>query len=99
MDVLVNNAGTVEEGDGLVESLDGVRRLMETNLFAVYRLCQSTVGHMPAGAGGSIVNVASLNAFRSEDRYPVPGYGAGMKLAIRLAVGSCSSSRRGTRVG
>jgi len=35
VDVLVNNAGTVEEGDGLVESPDGIRRMMETNLFAM----------------------------------------------------------------
>jgi NAD(P)-dependent dehydrogenase (short-subunit alcohol dehydrogenase family) len=74
VDVLVNTAGTVEEGDGLIESLDGLRRLRETNLFAMYKLCQLTVGHVPAGAGGSIVNVTSINAFRSEDRYPLAGY-------------------------
>src|SRR3954454_6462173 len=74
VDVLVNNAGTVEEGDGLVESPDGIRRMMETNLFRHDGLCQLTVGHMPAGAGGSVVNVASINAFRSEDRYPLAGY-------------------------
>jgi NAD(P)-dependent dehydrogenase (short-subunit alcohol dehydrogenase family) len=83
VDVLVNNAGTVEEGDGLVESLDGVRRLMETNLIAVYRLCQLTAGHMPAG-GGSIVNVASINAFRSEDRYPLAGYVASKAGVVGL---------------
>jgi NAD(P)-dependent dehydrogenase (short-subunit alcohol dehydrogenase family) len=83
VDVLVNNAGTVEEGDGLVESLDGVRRLMETNLIAVYRLCQLTAGYMPAG-GGSIVNVASINAFRSEDRYPLAGYVASKAGVVGL---------------
>ena len=96
VDVLVNNAGTVEEGDGLVESLDGVRRLMETNLFAVYRLCQLVVGYMSPTAGGSIVNVASINAFRSEDRYPLAGYvasKAGVVGADARAGGSVGSAR------
>ena len=99
VDVLVNNAGTVEEGDGLVESLDGVRRLMETNLFAVYRLCQLVVGYMSAPAGGSIVNVASINAFRSEDRYPLAGYVASKAGVVGLTRELAAQwGRRGIRV-
>jgi len=99
VDVLVNNAGTVEEGDGLVESLDGVRRLMETNLFAVYRLCQLVVGYMSPTAGGSIVNVASINAFRSEDRYPLAGYVASKAGVVGLTRELASTwARSGIRV-
>jgi NAD(P)-dependent dehydrogenase (short-subunit alcohol dehydrogenase family) len=99
VDVLVNNAGTVEEGDGLVEPLDGVRRLMETNLIAMYRLCQLTVGHMPVGAGGSIVNVASINAFRSEDRYLLAGYVASKAGVVGLTRELAAQwGRRGIRV-
>ena len=39
---------------------------------------------MPAGAGGSIVNVASINAFRSEDRYPLAGYVASKAGVVGL---------------
>jgi NAD(P)-dependent dehydrogenase (short-subunit alcohol dehydrogenase family) len=82
IDVLVNNAGTVAPGDGLSEPLDSVRRIVETNLLAVYRLCQLAAGHMSAGA--SIVNIASINAFRSEDRYPLGGYVASKAGVVGL---------------
>src|SRR4029079_7362738 len=35
----------------------------------VYRSCQLMVGQMPPG-GGSIVNIALIKIFPSEDRYP-----------------------------
>jgi hypothetical protein len=98
IDVLVNNAGMVAEGDGLAEPLDGVRRLLEINLVAVYRLCQLAAPHMPA-AGGSIVNVASINAFRSEDRYPLAGYVASKAGVVGLTRELAAQwGRRGIRV-
>ncbi len=99
IDVLVNNAGTVEEGDGLVEPLDGVRRLLETNLLAAYRLSQLAVRHMTDPAGGSIVNIASINAFRSEDRYPLAGYVASKAGIVGLTRELAAQwGRRGIRV-
>ena len=99
INVLVNNAGTVEEGDGLVEPLDGVRRLLETNLLAGYRLCQLVVRHMRPPAGGSIVNIASINAFRSEDRYPLAGYVASKAGVVGLTRELAAQwGRRGIRV-
>jgi NAD(P)-dependent dehydrogenase (short-subunit alcohol dehydrogenase family) len=96
---LVNNAGTVAEGDGLVEPLDGVRRLLETNLLAAYRLSQLVVRHMPGPAGGSIVNIASINAFRSEDRYPLAGYVASKAGVVGLTRELAAQwGRRGIRV-
>jgi NAD(P)-dependent dehydrogenase (short-subunit alcohol dehydrogenase family) len=99
VDVLVNNAGTVEEGDGLVEPLDGVRRVMETNLLAVYRLCQLVVGRISEATGGSIINIASINAFRSEDRYPLAGYVASKAGVVGLTRELAAQwGRRGIRV-
>jgi NAD(P)-dependent dehydrogenase (short-subunit alcohol dehydrogenase family) len=99
INVLVNNAGTVAEGDGLVEPLDGVRRLLETNLLAAYRLSQLVVRHMPGPAGGSIVNIASINAFRSEDRYPLAGYVASKAGVVGLTRELAAQwGRRGIRV-
>jgi hypothetical protein len=34
--------GNSRGGDGLAELLDGVRRLMETTLLAMYRMCHQT---------------------------------------------------------
>ncbi|MFD1534872.1 SDR family NAD(P)-dependent oxidoreductase [Pseudonocardia aurantiaca] len=97
IDVLVNNAGTVAPGDGLSEALDSVRRILETNLLAVYRLCQLAVRHMPAG--GSIVNVASINAFRSENRYPLGGYVASKAGVVGLTRELAAQwGKRGVRV-
>jgi NAD(P)-dependent dehydrogenase (short-subunit alcohol dehydrogenase family) len=99
IDVVVNNAGTVEEGDGLVEPLDGVRRLLETNLLAAYRLSQLAVPHMTGPTGGSILNIASINAFRSEDRYPLAGYVASKAGIVGLTRELAAQwGRRGIRV-
>jgi NAD(P)-dependent dehydrogenase (short-subunit alcohol dehydrogenase family) len=97
VDVLVNNAGTVAPGDGLDESLETVRRIVETNLVAVYRLCQLAARQMPAG--GSIVNIASINAFRSEDRYPLGGYVASKAGVVGLTRELAAQwGKRGVRV-
>ncbi|TPX14075.1 uncharacterized protein E0L32_000469 [Thyridium curvatum] len=67
VDVLVNNAGiamaaTIEDAD-----LDGVRRVYETNVFGLMRMCQLAVplmrAQLPSGGGGTIVNVSSAGAF------------------------------------
>jgi len=54
---------------------------------------------MPAGAGGSVVNVASINAFRSEDRYPLAGYVASKAGVVGLTRELAAQwGRRGIRV-
>jgi NAD(P)-dependent dehydrogenase (short-subunit alcohol dehydrogenase family) len=77
LDVLVNNAGANFPG-GLDESKpDGFEASVALNLTAPYRL---TVGlyralrASPAIGGASVVNLASMSAFRAVPL--VPGYGA-----------------------
>lgn len=62
IDVLVNNAGVGDAGER-AESEDPAlfRRVVEVNLNAVFVLSQRCALPMIAGAGGSIVNVASVH--------------------------------------
>src|SRR5262249_45387801 len=74
IDVLVNNAGAAQAEPALGESIDGVRAVMETNLTAVFALCQLAAPSMIERGAGSIVNIASLSWARSLDRYPLAAY-------------------------
>jgi NAD(P)-dependent dehydrogenase (short-subunit alcohol dehydrogenase family) len=70
VDALVNNAGIYLEGgwdargesvaeSALSESVDKVRKTMETNLFGPYQLCQALLPLMAKRRGGRVVNVSS----------------------------------------
>jgi len=71
LDALVNNAGIYLDGGGwdargesigesaLTESVDKVRRTMETNLLGPYQLCQSLLPLMAKRRDGRVVNVSS----------------------------------------
>ncbi len=63
VDVLVNNAGIFEAADDFFETSRGdFREVMGVNAVAPFFFCQRAVPRMIDGSGGSIVNVASLNA-------------------------------------
>jgi len=57
VDVLVNNAGTVSEG----ETLEDWKSLFELNLFGVVDLVDKVVPHMQEKGWGRIINVSSEN--------------------------------------
>jgi NAD(P)-dependent dehydrogenase (short-subunit alcohol dehydrogenase family) len=71
VDVLVNNAGIMVEG--FAEELDEaeLRRLFETNFFAVTRLTRTFVGPMRERRQGRVINVSSIGG-----RFATPGYAA-----------------------
>lgn len=68
--VMINNAGINELGAIETVPLDRVRRIFETNLFGMIRMCQLVLPGMRAQGAGRIVNVGSMNG-----RLTFPGMG------------------------
>jgi gluconate 5-dehydrogenase len=68
IDVLVNNAGTSWGAAPEDVPLDAWRKVMDVNLTGTFLFCQAVGREMIAsGAGGKIVNVASIAAYRGLD--------------------------------
>ena len=76
VDVLVNNAAVAAAGPAADEPLSTVEDTMAANLTSVLRLCQLMAPGMLARRRGSIVNVASISALRSFDRFGLASYAA-----------------------
>ncbi len=64
VDVLVNNAGIHASADVAEMPEDDFRRVLDVNLIGPFLGTQAVVPHMPAG--GSIINVASLNGLAAQ---------------------------------
>ncbi|HUC83834.1 MAG TPA: SDR family NAD(P)-dependent oxidoreductase [Candidatus Acidoferrales bacterium] len=62
LDVLVNNAGSHEDGLLATMGPDSWRRVLGTNLDGVFHGCQAVLPAMISQRGGRIVNVSSLSA-------------------------------------
>jgi NAD(P)-dependent dehydrogenase (short-subunit alcohol dehydrogenase family) len=101
LDVLLNNAGvgTMVVG-GTVESIALERwdLAQDVNVRAIYLVSRAAVPHMRA-AGGAIVNIASVSAFRGSLARPSHAYAAskGAVLALTRAM-AASYGRDGIRV-
>ncbi len=61
LDVLVNNAGITDQGDGppTKAAMAAVRRIFDTNLFGTLEVTQAMVPLLMKSASGRIVNVSS----------------------------------------
>lgn len=64
LDVLVNNAGVLENGSIETTSLDQYDRVMNANVRSMYHLTMLAVPHL-VESRGNIVNVSSVNGVRS----------------------------------
>ncbi len=72
LDILVNNAGGVRGGPFLTQPETSVRRHVEINLFSMLFATQAAAGLMiEGGRGGTIVNVASIEALRAAPNFAV----------------------------
>ncbi|MCP3136069.1 SDR family oxidoreductase [Pyxidicoccus xibeiensis] len=60
LDVVVNNAGYALAGALEDVSLDEARRLLDTNLLGVLRVCKAVLPSMRARRSGLIINISSL---------------------------------------
>jgi 2-deoxy-D-gluconate 3-dehydrogenase len=75
LDILVNNAGIIRRKPAVEHPDDLWDEVIEVNLSSVFRLSRAAGAHMlERGAGGKIVNVASLLSFQGG--VTVPGYAA-----------------------
>jgi 2-deoxy-D-gluconate 3-dehydrogenase len=75
LDILINNAGTIRRAPAVDYTEEDWEMVIEVNLSSVFRLSQLAGRHMLSrGAGGKIVNVASLLSFQGG--LTVPAYAA-----------------------
>lgn len=93
---LVNNAGRVDEAD-ILETTDELwRDTMSLNLEAPFRWTKVAIPHMLAAGGGSIVNVATIEATRVRPRhFPYVISKAGLSCFTRAV--AVDLGRRGIR--
>ncbi|MCF4166746.1 glucose 1-dehydrogenase [Zavarzinia compransoris] len=62
LDILVNNAGIVEDAEFLDISVESWQRVIGTNLTGTFLMTQRAARRMKDHGGGSIVNIASIDA-------------------------------------
>ena len=75
IDIVVNNAGTIQRKPAAEHPDEIWDEVIEVNLSSVFRISRAAGAHMIArGGGGKIVNIASLLAFQGG--ITVPGYAA-----------------------
>jgi NAD(P)-dependent dehydrogenase (short-subunit alcohol dehydrogenase family) len=86
IDILVNNAGMANIVRAQDETTEGFRRLVDVNLVATFILARDAGKAMIAqGAGGSIVNIASVTGMVGIGRpLPQAGYAASKAGCINL---------------
>jgi NAD(P)-dependent dehydrogenase (short-subunit alcohol dehydrogenase family) len=84
IDALINSAGASVSGNAFDEDPAQRRVVLETNVLAVLELSAEVAKAMRAAKSGSIINLASLAAFRSFDRIPLPTYAASKAAVVAI---------------
>ncbi len=82
LDILINNAGIIRRTPAADYTLKDWTDVLETNLNAVFRLCQMAGRHMLARGNGKIINIASLLSFQGG--VLVPAYAAAKGAVAQL---------------
>lgn len=82
VDVLVNCAGVMPDGPALEVTEETFDETFAVNARAPFFTMQEVAPHMIASGGGSVVNVASANAFRVES--PEAPYNASKSALVSL---------------
>ena len=69
LDIVVNNAAVIQFG-GVAETTEAEwDHVINTNLKSVYLVCHESIPHLRASGGGSIINVASVHAYATIEKY------------------------------
>jgi NAD(P)-dependent dehydrogenase (short-subunit alcohol dehydrogenase family) len=66
IDVLVNNAGIVDQAQFLEIGLAGWNAVIATNLTGVFLMTQRVARRMRTTGGGAVVNIASIDAYGTD---------------------------------
>ena len=82
LDILINNAGTIRRADAVDYSEEDWDAVIDTNLKALFFLCQAAGRHMIGRGAGKIVNIASMLSFQGGIR--VPAYTASKSAVAGL---------------
>jgi 2-dehydro-3-deoxy-D-gluconate 5-dehydrogenase len=83
LDILINNAGIIRREPAAEHSDENWDSVIEVNLSNVFRLSRAAGRHMlERGAGGKIVNIASMLSFQGG--ITVPGYAAAKGGLVQL---------------
>jgi NAD(P)-dependent dehydrogenase (short-subunit alcohol dehydrogenase family) len=100
VDVLVNNAGKDAMFPAIEEPVDSFRDVVEVNLVAPFALAQLSARSMvESGAGGTIVNVASLWGLVGVGQIPMASYAASKGGLVNLTRELAAQwARQGVRV-
>jgi NAD(P)-dependent dehydrogenase (short-subunit alcohol dehydrogenase family) len=100
VDVLVNNAGIDALFPAMEEPVDTFRDVLEVNLVAPFALAQLSARSMvESGAGGTIVNVASLWGLVGVGQIPMASYAASKGGVVNLTRELAAQwARKGVRV-
>jgi NAD(P)-dependent dehydrogenase (short-subunit alcohol dehydrogenase family) len=88
LNVVYNNAGVWLPNDGSVTDLDpeAWRRTFAINVDGVFHVCRNAIPLMIKGGGGSIINVASINAYRPEPVYDAYAATKGAIVALTRSI-------------
>ena len=84
IDVLVNNAGVIQQGLLGMIPMDQTRATFETNILAIVNLTQYAVRLM--GPGASIINVASIAGVRGMEGTAAYSASKGAVISFTLAI-------------
>jgi meso-butanediol dehydrogenase / (S,S)-butanediol dehydrogenase / diacetyl reductase len=66
IDVLINNAGIIDQAEFLDIGLAGWNSVIATNLTGVFLMTQRVARRMRATGGGAVVNIASIDAYGTD---------------------------------
>jgi 3-oxoacyl-[acyl-carrier protein] reductase len=84
IDILINNAGTINEPIHFHEMSDSeIKKLIDVNLFGVFHMTKAVLSKMSDVKKGSIVNIGSISSERAIQRVHLAAYSA-TKAAIAM---------------
>ncbi|CAM4177047.1 SDR family NAD(P)-dependent oxidoreductase [Lacicoccus alkaliphilus] len=79
IDILINNAGLMDNGPFLESNTEDFEKMMQVNVFGMYHMLKAVLPGMVEQKSGDVVNIASVSGLRS-------GPGGSLYSATKFAV-------------